>query len=155
MIDSIKIRPMIAADVEAVVKIAANLKEAPQWQFDTYARALDRAGLPRRIALTAEHQTSGRAVGFVVVSLVPPEAELETIAVAGEFQRFGIARRLFGEMIRMLRETGTSRVTLEVRVANRAALTFYSSLGFAEVGRRTRYYANPVEEAVLMALRFD
>ena len=32
------------------------------------------------------------------------------------------------------------------------ALALYAGLGFAEIGRRPRYYADPIEDAVLMRL---
>jgi ribosomal-protein-alanine N-acetyltransferase len=41
---------------------------------------------------------------------------------------------------------------LEVRPSNHAALAFYRAQGFAVTGRRPRYYADPVEDAVLLAL---
>jgi len=44
----------------------------------------------------------------------------------------------------------TSRVFLEVRESNEAAIAFYGKHGFAETGRRAGYYQDPAEAAVLM-----
>jgi ribosomal-protein-alanine N-acetyltransferase len=44
-------------------------------------------------------------------------------------------------------------VLLEVRESNQAARAFYASLGFVDDGRRRGYYADPVEDAVLLRLR--
>ena len=44
-------------------------------------------------------------------------------------------------------------VLLEVRESNQAARGFYASLGFLEEGRRRSYYADPVEDAVLMRMQ--
>jgi ribosomal-protein-alanine N-acetyltransferase len=41
---------------------------------------------------------------------------------------------------------------LEVRASNAAAIALYSSAGFEGVGRRVRYYARPIEDAVVMKL---
>jgi ribosomal-protein-alanine N-acetyltransferase len=94
-------------------------------------------------------------VGFTVASLLPPEAELETIAVASTAQRHGLARRLFVELAAKLVAAQITEVFLEVRASNQPALGLYRGLGFAETGRRARYYHDPVEDAVLMRLRLE
>jgi ribosomal-protein-alanine N-acetyltransferase len=95
----------------------------------------------------------GEVVGFAVASLLPPEGELETIAVVPTAQRQGVARRLFAELTAELRAAQITEVNLEVRASNHQALGLYRRLGFAETGRRVRYYHDPVEDAVLMRLR--
>jgi ribosomal-protein-alanine N-acetyltransferase len=94
-------------------------------------------------------------VGFTVASLLPPEAELETIAVASTAQRHGLARRLFVELAAKLVAAQITEVFLEVRASNQPALGLYRRLGFTETGRRVRYYHDPVEDAVLMRLRLE
>jgi ribosomal protein S18 acetylase RimI-like enzyme len=84
--------------------------------------------------------------------MMPPQAELETIAVAPRSRRRGLARRLFGDMVEEFKVKGITEVILEVRASNRTALQFYGALGFVETGRRSRYYADPVEDAILMRL---
>ena len=98
---------------------------------------------------------SVEVVGFAVASLLPPEAELETIAVASTAQRHGLARRLFVELAAKLVAAQITEVFLEVRASNQPALGLYRGLGFAETGRRARYYHDPVEDAVLMRLRLE
>jgi len=95
----------------------------------------------------------GRVAGFLVASLVPPQAELESIAVDPEFQRRGVARGLFAALASELGPAQVTEVILESRVSNSLALALYAGLGFAEIGRRPRYYADPIEDAVLMRLR--
>jgi [ribosomal protein S18]-alanine N-acetyltransferase len=46
-------------------------------------------------------------------------------------------------------------ILLEVRKSNLAARGLYEKQGFREVGRRRTYYADPEEDAILYALRFD
>jgi ribosomal-protein-alanine N-acetyltransferase len=148
-----RIRPMTAADVERVMEIARGLKDAPQWAAAAYRAAMDREGTPRRFALVAEKAESGVPGGFLVASLVPPEAELETIAVVAECQRRGVARRLWAAMAEQLRAAGVTEVNLEVRASNGGALGFYRAEGFVEAGRRPRYYADPEEDAILLGKR--
>jgi len=96
---------------------------------------------------------SNKVLGFLIASLLPPQAELETIAVSAAAQRHGIGRRLFFAMDQELRAAGVGEVLLEVRASNRPALCFYRSLGWSETGHRPRYYADPEEDAVLMSLK--
>ena len=151
---TVRIRPMAAGDPDRLVEIAAGLGGAPQWPRRVYEAVLD-SSPPSRIAFVAEDSRTGAVVGFVVASLVPPEAELESIAVAKEFQRRGVARRLFGAMAGDLGRLKVDEVLLEVRLSNKGAQGFYRSLGFVEEGRRPGYYADPVEDAVLMRLNLS
>jgi ribosomal-protein-alanine acetyltransferase len=96
---------------------------------------------------------SKQVLGFAVASLLAPEAELETIAVAPRFQRRGFGALLLREVAAELRKEHVREVLLEVRASNRAALGFYRAQGFEKSGRRERYYADPEEDAVLMRLK--
>jgi ribosomal-protein-alanine N-acetyltransferase len=100
----------------------------------------------------AEAPETRAVAGFAVASLLAPQAELESIAVAAESQRRGLARRLVAALAADLRPARIMEVVLEVRVSNLPALALYRALGFTESGRRPRYYSDPVEDAVLMRL---
>jgi len=149
---STQIRSMTAGDLQRVVELAAALPEAPQWPESAYRQALRMESSPRRVALIAE---DGRAslTGFAIASLLLPQAELETIAVAAESRRRGVGRRLFSALATHLRAEGASEIWLEVRASNQPAIAFYRSLGFVQTGLRRGYYADPIEDAVQMALR--
>ncbi len=144
-----RIRPLAERDVDRLVEIAAGLEQAPQWARGVYVSLLEDAGRGR-IVLIAEDAGSGSVAGFVVVRRIAPEAELESIAVAREFQRRGLARGLFLALAGELGRQGIEEILLEVRAGNAAALALYRSLGFVEEGRRRGYYGDPVEDAVLM-----
>jgi tRNA threonylcarbamoyl adenosine modification protein YeaZ/ribosomal-protein-alanine acetyltransferase len=148
----IQMRPMREADLDEVVIIACQ-RLAPFWPREAYRAALDTETTPRRIALVVE--VNGKLAGLAVASLLPPQAELETIVVDTHYQRCGLARRLFEELAGRLRQTGITEVILEVRASNQAALGLYRRLGFVQTGLRPGYYVNPpepAEDAVLMRL---
>ena len=48
-------------------------------------------------------------------------------------------------------ECGLPVVTLEVRSSNRAARAFYRAAGFEEADVWERYYADPADDAIVMA----
>ena len=148
----IRVRRMTQADLDQVIAIEQSLAAAPHWPRTAYLTALDPEATPRRIALVAEEATSGHTAGFIVASLLPPQSELETLAVAPHFQRRGVAVTLFAALAAELRQAGITEMILELRASNQPALSLYWRLGFVETGRRTRYYVDPVEDAVLMSL---
>lgn len=145
---------MTAADVVCVMEIAASLPDAPHWPAAAYWKVLDLEAAPRRISLVAVKQESGVIQGYAIASLLPPQAELESIAVAAQSQRRGVGRRLFDALVQELRACGSRELLLEVRVSNRAALAFYRVLGFCQTGLRRGYYADPVEDAAFLRLDF-
>jgi ribosomal-protein-alanine acetyltransferase len=150
---SVRIRRMTPADLDRVMEIESALSSAPQWPRAVYTSAIDRDATPPRIALVAEELPSETLLGFAVAMVLAPESELETIAVAAEGQRRGVGRRLFTALAAELSEADATDVHLEVRSSNAQALAFYAALGFEEIGRRPRYYPDPVEDALLLRLR--
>ncbi|SPE20856.1 Ribosomal-protein-alanine acetyltransferase [Candidatus Sulfotelmatomonas gaucii] len=144
---------MTAADLARVMEIAASLPDAPHWQQSAYLAALDPASTPRRIALVVANPQTKDSQGFTIAHVLPPQAELETIAVDAAYQRRDLGRRLFDALASELQAAGVHEVVLEVRASNHAALGFYRSLGFGKTGLRRGYYTDPVDDAVLMKLR--
>jgi ribosomal-protein-alanine N-acetyltransferase len=150
--EGVEIRRMTAADLDRVLAIAQNLPLAPHWPRSAYLNAIDPASTPRRIALVAGGPQPGSILGFAVASLVPPQAELETVAVAPESQRRGLGQYLFQALATELKAAGVADFLLEVRTSNQPALAFYRALGFVKTSLRPSYYADPIEDAVLMRL---
>jgi len=156
----IKIRRMEAADLDRVQAIAHHPPQAPHWPQSAWLNAINSQfepeSTPRRIALVICAPWAGpqpsSILGFAVASLLPPQAELESIAVAPESQRLGLGKRLFQALAAELKAAGVGHVLLEVRASNQTAQSFYRALGFVRTGLRPGYYADPIEDAVLMSL---
>lgn len=165
----VTVRRMIAADGGWARELADASPQMPHWPEAVWAAAIDPQATPRRVALVAEGAQSDsagsvlsqesqpglRRYGFAVASLLPPQAELETIVVAPEFRGQGLGRLLYSALAVELRKLHVTEILLEVRASNHAALGLYRSLGFVESGRRKGYYADPVEDALLMRLPLD
>jgi ribosomal-protein-alanine N-acetyltransferase len=84
--------------------------------------------------------------------MIVDEAHIATIATHPEFRRRGIGRDLLVHALREAVQEGAQRVFLEVRAGNEAALAMYHRMGFAEDGRRSRYYKDNGEDAILMSM---
>lgn len=93
--------------------------------------------------------------GYLGVQYSPDGADIMTIATAPAFRGRGVGRALIAEMAARLKSMGLQWLTLEVRPSNTAALGLYEAMGFQQVGRRPRYYRDPVEDAILMTLFFE
>ncbi len=91
--------------------------------------------------------------GFLIGRTVADEAELLTLAVAPDRRRGGIGARLIAAFTAEALARGSATAFLEVAADNAAALALYRRHGFAETGRRRRYYADgpgaPVDALVL------
>jgi ribosomal-protein-alanine N-acetyltransferase len=84
--------------------------------------------------------------------VVADEAHIHNLAVAPEARRKGLARRLLAHALDVVAGHGARVVHLEVRDGNAAARALYRIMGFREVGKRTAYYSEPVEDAILLNL---
>jgi len=147
---SLTLRAMEAGDLAAVQALANSLREATHWSHEAWLAAIAPESSPRRICMVASEADT--LAGFAVFSRLPPEAELESIAVAAEFQKKGLGRELFRAGIAALHRTGVTTVFLEVRASNQPALALYGRMGFRQGGRRRSYYTDPTEDALLLHL---
>lgn len=89
-------------------------------------------------------------VGYAIVLVSGVESELANLAVSRLMQRQGLGARLLAKAMERARERGAREMFLEVRASNAAAIQLYSTAGFQAVGRRVRYYARPIEDAIVM-----
>lgn len=87
--------------------------------------------------------------GMLLARVTADEAEILTIAVAPEIRRSGAGARLLREALDRAKDMGATAMFLEVSVANSAARGLYGRFGFAEVGRRRRYYPDGTDALVL------
>jgi ribosomal-protein-alanine N-acetyltransferase len=143
------IRTLTLADLPIVQELEHHLFSDP-WPPSFFLEALTD---PDAVTLVAVRD--GEVAGYLVASLLPPEGELQNLATAHAHQRGGIARALMLELLAICRAREVEELRLEVRVSNAAAQNLYRSLGFRLVGLRRGYYKAPVEDAILMGLRFD
>jgi [ribosomal protein S18]-alanine N-acetyltransferase len=142
----VRVRRLAAGDLDAVVSIQARTPEAARWLRADYERAVrgDFAGW------VAESEAA--VIGFLIARLVAEEMEILNLAVAAEARRCGASSLLMKEALVWGEQAGVRRAFLEVRESNRGAIEFYRRHGFAEAGRRPRYYREPIEDAMVLAI---
>lgn len=111
-----------------------------------------RSPFPVPVADFVQPAGARAVVGVIVVWLIVDEAHIATLAVHPELRRQGIARKLLCVALKEAAEDGMLSALLEVRAGNQAAQDLYRKFGFDVVGRRTRYYQDNFEDALLMTL---
>lgn len=130
---------------------ARSFRSGETWNKTAFDELLSQAsirafGVERDSALAA----------FILIQFVRPEAEILTLATAPNFQRLGLAQKLFQEAEARLRQEGLEKWLLDVAADNAPAIAFYQKIGFQEDGRRPGYY-NRLEgsriDAILMSKR--
>lgn len=159
------VRPATPADLDAVVAIERLSFSDPPWSRGSFAALIgdpqvqflvasmpDPAWPPGGVRSGHPPEEAGVIAGYVVTWTVLDEADLSNLAVAPTFRGRGIGRRLLEAAITGVRRMGVRSLFLEVRESNVVALTLYASRGFAPVGRRRRYYRQPVEDALILQL---
>ena len=93
-------------------------------------------------------------VGFLASWHVADELHVLDVLTRVDRRRRGIGRALLRTCLGYAREHRLSRVLLEVRRSNAAAIALYRDLGFFAMGVRFRYYPDD-EDAVEMVLALD
>ncbi|MBR4201207.1 MAG: ribosomal protein S18-alanine N-acetyltransferase [Oscillospiraceae bacterium] len=133
-------------NIHGVAALARQCFTTP-WSEEIYRRELEN---PQSVGFVCTD--GGNVIGMIHCNFVLDELTLNTLCVAENYRRQGIARRLWAAVCGMMQGVCTV-CYLEVRESNLAARTLYESLGFRQNGYRPRYYSEPEEAAVLMEKR--
>lgn len=145
------IRIATAADIPALLTLERNAPSAAHWTEAQYHRFFA-ADASKRLILLLESTPSHDLLGFLVAHHIPPEWELENIAVTANARRRGLGKQLVTALVNEGRHTNSESVFLEVRESNAAARCFYEKLGFRQMGHRSSYYHDPPEDAIVYRL---
>ncbi len=151
---TISIRVAQRTDIGRILDIERSTPDLPHWPQSEYERyiALPETALDRVIFVAEQAETTVGFAAAALPSLIPQIAELESIAVLPSARGAGIGRELCRRVIHWSRDRAAAALELEVRSRSAGAVALYRSLGFRVVGTRTRYYADPADDALLMAL---
>ena len=144
---SVVLRKMTLDDLEQVVAIDQVSFSLPWPSRSFYFELTDN---PASRCWVAE--LDGRVVGMLVAWLIVDEIHIATLATHPDFRKQGIGEKLLSFTLQSARDEGAVSSFLEVRKSNAAALELYRKFGYIEDGRRTGYYKDNDEDAILMSL---
>jgi [ribosomal protein S18]-alanine N-acetyltransferase len=140
------LRTAVAADVAQLVAIERSSFLDP-WSARSFERLLEAS----HATVTVLELSGGAVAGFTVLLHAVDEAELANIAVGTAYRGRGFGGTLLAHAIERARQLAVTTIFLEVRPSNQAALALYARSGFAEIGRRRRYYTAPIEDALVLS----
>ncbi len=95
-------------------------------------------------------EPSACILGYICFWPVFDEIQMLNLAIHPDYRRQGLGRRLMTFLLGRAGEKGISKVLLEVRASNLAAIGLYRSLGFEILYRRPGYYEPDGEDALVM-----
>lgn len=140
------VRPARPRDLPAVAAIERASFGDP-WTAGAFASLIDNSSVLFVVA-----DDGGSVAGYIVAWFAADEAEVGNLAVTAAARGKGVGTALLDAGLAEAARRGAATVYLEVRESNAIARRLYASRRFAEVGRRRRYYRNPVEDALVLAL---
>lgn len=146
----IRIRPLAAEDLDAVLAIQRASPEAAQWSSEAYRQLGAPAGREAGEAAWVGWRGPGPA-GYVAVRFLAGEMEILNLAVVPEARRRGLGTALVAHVLAEGRLRRLARVFLEVREGNSGAIAFYERHGFVRAACRAGYYRHPDEDAWVLA----
>ena len=148
--DAIHIRLMRPEDLQRVQEID-HLSFTMPWPESAYVFELNENPLSTLwVAEDTSIQGQGTIVGMIVLWYIIDEAHIATLAIHPSHRTKGIAKFLLITALKNAWENGMRSATLEVRANNGAAQALYQQFGFEIVGRRSRYYRDNHEDALIM-----
>lgn len=140
------IRPMQRQDIKRVLEIEQSIFSAP-WSEKSF---MDAYCAESNIYLVAIKEET--VIGYCGLWVSYETADLCNMAVDKTYRQQGAARELLKVGLRLCKERSVESVLLEVRESNISAIRLYEKTGFARIGKRKKYYKEPVEDAILMQL---
>ena len=142
----IVLRPDDAARVAALHAVSAH----DPWPAHAYRSLLQQSTC---LGLGICEETSDQLKAFLVCQMAVDTGDLLMVATHPDHRRKSLARTLIHALLKRLGERGAARLTLDVAADNERAIALYTSMGFAEDGRRPNYYTRGPSrmDAILMS----
>jgi ribosomal-protein-alanine acetyltransferase len=139
-----------ASDARDIAEMSRDLiEQGLTWSW-TPARVQHFISGPESSVVVARREQ--RLAAFAIMHFGDDVAHLNLLAVAPEHRRQGLGSQLMDWLTKTALEAGVFRINLELRTNNEAARTFYSRMGFEQLGIVQGYYQGR-EAALRMSRR--
>ena len=144
---TVEVRPMRWWDIDAVMRMEAELFEDESWTETMFWNELSQRDTRHYVVAVDGDEVIGYAG---LCAYAPHEAYVQTLGVTKPRQGEGIGTRLLFELIEEADRRGCPRLDLEVRADNATAIGLYEHHGFHRIGVRRGYYQPSGTDAVVM-----
>jgi ribosomal-protein-alanine N-acetyltransferase len=144
------IRFMTLEDIEAVMEVERDAFSTP-WDPAIFINELT----SNQFAQYLVYEVEDKIIGYCGLWVVMDEAQVTNIAIHSNYRGQGHGEHLLRYVRAFLVQMGVSKLSLEVRVTNTVAQKLYRKMGFVEGGIRKNYYADNLEDALVMWVNID
>lgn len=152
------IRRMRPEDVAGAAEIERLTFSAP-WSEKGFLDALENVNavffVAEEEAVNSCGDVASVILGYIGMYVSIDEGEITNVAVGQHFRGGGVGKALIEKILSYAGANQITRIVLEVRVSNAAAIGLYAKYGFAKVGTRKGFYEFPKEDADIMIWESD
>ncbi|MFC0562151.1 ribosomal protein S18-alanine N-acetyltransferase [Halalkalibacter alkalisediminis] len=147
MIDQEKgmIRFMTVEDLPAVMAVEQDAFSTP-WDSAIFKSEIT----SNQFAHYLVYEIDDVIIGYCGLWVVMDEAQITNIAIHSNYRGQKLGEQLLRYVIAFVKQMGVTKLSLEVRVSNSVAQNLYRKVGFQEGGIRKNYYADNLEDALVM-----
>jgi len=142
MTEGLSLRISTKDDIEIIHSIYQS-EIGSSWTYDDFDKK--RTDTHHRIYSICINEA---CIGFIILQVILPEADLLNIAIHKDFQSKGYGTEVLKNITDLMKRSGVQKIFLEVR-AQSAAVCFYERNGFKKIDTRKKYYNN-IEDAIIM-----
>ncbi len=139
----ISVRFAEEGDITAIAAIEKEVADTP-WSEEQFRTELTLSHARLLVAEDAE------IVGFLDMHIASGDAHINELGVARSRQKSGVGTALTERAVELANEEGCFVISLEVRESNSKAIRLYERCGLRAIGRRKRFYSEPLEDALIM-----
>ena len=133
------------ATVEAVAAIETIIQIQEPWSNQTLIDLLEQDSIQLMFVInTANYEV----IGYCLYQVLFEQAEILRIGTHPNYQRQGIASKIFAKLNEVLKIQAVEALLLEVRADNTAAIALYEQQGFTMIHRRKGYYQLGFQSAI-------
>ena len=140
---SLAFRKAASRDIAAMTEVFSEAF-ADKNEFTNLSQYLDWSIRDRDLRVIVAETEDKKIAGFVMTefnsSTMRNAVHVAQLAVAPEFQGYGIGRALLEQVEETALKNEFDTVTLQVRKGNAKAIDLYESLGFGVMGEDKKYY---------------
>lgn len=103
---------------------------------------------------TIDLENRQKVIGYIICRLHKKELHILRIAIKQNWRGHGLASRLLARACKRAAKSGARCAYLEVRPSNKPAITLYRRQGFRLIGKKTEYYTDTREDALVLIKNF-
>ncbi|MBC6308935.1 ribosomal protein S18-alanine N-acetyltransferase [Listeria sp. FSL L7-1582] len=143
--NEVTFRQATIADVKSLLRIETAVFSSP-WSEKAFRNEF----YTNQFAHYIVAEQNETVIGYAGVWIILDEGHITNVAMHPDQQGKGYGQALLAELLRIAKEQGVTRLTLEVRISNTKAQQLYKKIGFKDGAIRKKYYPDNQEDALVM-----